>query len=154
MQDDLPDTAGDPDPSSIPPPRRSAKRLRDISHKIADYGQTPPDALPDASLPLNGAANPDGEGEVHVDGEGMDVGNEAFTEGQDVDGEGELEDDEEEEEEEEEEEGEEDDEDSELSEDFDAAPFDHDCKPEEMEAARKFSIKHLVCKQLSWSNFQ
>ncbi|KAH8083700.1 kinase-like domain-containing protein [Filobasidium floriforme] len=121
--DDLPDKVGDEDPCSIPPPRRSAKRLMDISHRIADYGQPEPSAATKAAHPEveQAEANPGGDVEVEVGDEVGDIGEaEIDGEEQDVDGEGEFE----------EEEEEDDDEDSELSEEFDATPFDHECKPE------------------------
>lgn len=95
----------------------------DISHRIADYGQPEPAAATKAAHPEVGQAeaNPGGEIEVEDGDEVEGVGEvEIDGEEQDVDGEGEFE----------EEEEEDDDEDSELSEEFDATPFDHECKPE------------------------
>lgn len=95
----------------------------DISHRIADYGQPEPSAATKAAHPEveQAEANLGGDVEVEVGDEVGNVGDaEIDGEEQDVDGEGEFE----------EEEEEDDDEDSELSEEFDATPFDHECKPE------------------------
>ena len=104
----------------------------DISHRIADYGQPAVSAevLPDVPIRPDGTRPAEETGEP--DEVEVEVASDAYKEEQDVDGEGDFE-----EEEEEEEEQDEDDEDSELSVDFDATPFDHECKVEIAERARK-----------------
>jgi hypothetical protein len=97
----------------------------DISHRIADYGRPEPPATTNGSRQPEAEhveGDPGGEVEVEAGDEAGSVG-EADVDGeeQDVHGEGEFE---------EQEEEDDDDEDSELSEEFDATPFDHDCKPE------------------------
>ena len=110
----------------------------DISHRIADYGQPAVSAevLPDVPIRPDGTRPAEETGEP--DEAKVEAASDAYKEEQDVDGEGDFEEEEEEEEGEEEEEQDEDDEDSELSVDFDATPFDHECKVEVTERAREY----------------
>jgi hypothetical protein len=114
-QDDLPDRTLDEDFESLPPPRKSAQRLIDLSACLEEYAQPQP-------LPAEGIENEMNE-EVKIEAAEEEQGEyavleEAYTD-QDAAGEGEYE------EEQQEDEG--DTEGSELSSDFDAAQFQHDC---------------------------
>jgi hypothetical protein len=117
----------------LPPPRRSAQRLIDISAQIADYGQSPPRP--------NRSERKAGNTKKHIDqhddpGDEVETGpeeqlhSETYAEGQDEDEDEEEDDDDEDEDENDEDE----DEGSDLSEDFDSAQFMHDCLPETVSA--------------------
>jgi len=137
LQDDLPEVTVDEDYYDAPPPRKSAQRLVDISSIIADYGQ-PPRQAPSHEKQIAAGMHIDEDkdpgGDLAVKREDV-ASNDSNAEEQDEDGmgEGKSGDDDEEDEDEIEDDDDDDDGGSDLSEEFDATPFEHDCLPEAAE---------------------